>query len=621
MRTADNRMSPHPVIARQNILICLGFGLVLILNATSAEATGISAMGLALAKPFAVLSGRTRSAQSPLSISDARHYRLAFSAVAAGHWDDAEVEAGRVSDKLLQGEVLAARYLSPDYKPQYDELSAWLMRYAELPQATSIYRLAQALRPDGAMLQPPLSRQPGMNAGVSAPRLPGVDRLSRIRLTGTYSGDDARRVNCFVTALSSHLRDDAAVTARRLLDTSPAVTLLEPQDLSTVQAHVAMGLLYDGETGAALRLAGDSLANQPSGEALWTAGLAAYRLERFNEARDHFAAMAALSDAEPWTDSAASFWAARACLKLGWGAEARSWFSRAASHGGTFYGMLAERVDGQAIAAEPPIRLSHAAVGSIAAVPAGRRALALAEIGQTERAQAELGEIDSTDNPALRNSLRLYALQLQLPDLAQRIRIGLTGGDGMASGTGSYPVPRLQPKGGYTTDPALIFAIMRQESRFDPHAESDAGAVGLMQLMPQTAAAISHGSPNAQKENWRLRLRDPQVNVELGQRYVQTLLSSSHVSGNLLMMAAAYNSGPGTLTRWRGDRVETDPLMFVETLPAAETRGFVEQVMTNYWVYQLQMHASTASLSDLAQGKWPVYQPLPPKLMLVADRN
>jgi soluble lytic murein transglycosylase-like protein len=142
---------------------------------------------------------------------------------------------------------------------------------------------------------------------------------------------------------------------------------------------------------------------------------------------------------------------------------------------------------------------------------------------------------------------------------------------------------------------------MRQESGFNPNAMSQAGAVGLMQLMPQTATLVS----GEKKPN----LRDPRVSIAIGQEYIADLLKMDSVGNNLFMLAAAYNAGPGNLQKWKSSSryADDDPLLFIESLPSRETRLFIERVMANYWIYQNRLGQSTATLDAVASGASPIY--------------
>jgi soluble lytic murein transglycosylase-like protein len=198
--------------------------------------------------------------------------------------------------------------------------------------------------------------------------------------------------------------------------------------------------------------------------------------------------------------------------------------------------------------------------------------------------------------------------------LAERMRFaplslraaGLFADRGARHDAALYPVPGWTPTGGFTIDPALVYAFMRQESAFDTHAVSRAGAIGLMQLMPATAAfvgadAVGDGAPDA--------LFDPGLNVELGQRYLRHLLDHDAVKGDLVLLAMAYNGGPGKLGKWqRGVAGADDRLLFIESIPSRQTRLFVQRVLANYWIYQMRLGAPTPSLDALAAGGAPLYK-------------
>ncbi|MBW7910252.1 MAG: lytic transglycosylase domain-containing protein, partial [Alphaproteobacteria bacterium] len=131
------------------------------------------------------------------------------------------------------------------------------------------------------------------------------------------------------------------------------------------------------------------------------------------------------------------------------------------------------------------------------------------------------------------------------------------------------------------------------------------GAQGLMQLMPATARHVARKYGEKLEDG---RLRDPQMNIDLGQKYLAELLGNDVVDNNLFKLAVAYNAGPGKLSRWQQSvRYEDDPLLFIESIPVAETRIFVERVLANYWIYRIKFRQRTTSLDDVAEGNWPIY--------------
>jgi hypothetical protein len=163
--------------------------------------------------------------------------------------------------------------------------------------------------------------------------------------------------------------------------------------------------------------------------------------------------------------------------------------------------------------------------------------------------------------------------------------------------TGLFPVPTYKPADGYRLDQSLLLAFTRTESKFQPGAVSPMGARGLMQLMPATAAQMAGGQPT------QAQLCDPSFNMSLGQKYLEELLAKA--GGGVLQLAAAYNAGPGNVMRWINGK--DDPLMFIETMSAQETRAYVKRVMTYYWMYNRIAGKPSQTLEDTARGYWPHY--------------
>ncbi|HEU5047994.1 MAG TPA: lytic transglycosylase domain-containing protein [Rickettsiales bacterium] len=164
-----------------------------------------------------------------------------------------------------------------------------------------------------------------------------------------------------------------------------------------------------------------------------------------------------------------------------------------------------------------------------------------------------------------------------------------------------YPMPDWKPASGYKLEPALLFAIMRQESAFNPHALSPSGAIGVMQLMPDTAHAM------ARSVRVRGSIGEPAVSMALGQQYVQHLMEMNSIGDNLVYLLAAYNAGPGALEKWQHSIEQKDPLLFIESIPYAATRDYVVNVIGNYWVYSELFGNANFSLSMIAQNEWPLY--------------
>ena len=131
-------------------------------------------------------------------------------------------------------------------------------------------------------------------------------------------------------------------------------------------------------------------------------------------------------------------------------------------------------------------------------------------------------------------------------------------------------------------DPYLIASIIRQESGFEPSTVSNAGAVGIMQIMPAEAAIIATqaGLPAPTREE----LFDPKVNIAIGvAEYAQKL---SALNSNPILAIAAYNAGTDTVGKWIAQTPVDDVDLFVEAIPYAETRLYVKSVSRNRFEYR-----------------------------------
>ncbi|MDO9073169.1 MAG: transglycosylase SLT domain-containing protein [Rubrivivax sp.] len=142
-------------------------------------------------------------------------------------------------------------------------------------------------------------------------------------------------------------------------------------------------------------------------------------------------------------------------------------------------------------------------------------------------------------------------------------------------------------------DAAVLFGLIRQESRFITDARSGVGASGLMQLMPATARWT------AKKVGMDFRpgmVNDPQVNLQLGAAYLKRVLDD--FGGSLAMATAAYNAGPGRPRRWREGGVVMEPAAWAESIPFNETRDYVQKVLANSVAYAALLGTSSPTLKE-----------------------
>lgn len=126
-------------------------------------------------------------------------------------------------------------------------------------------------------------------------------------------------------------------------------------------------------------------------------------------------------------------------------------------------------------------------------------------------------------------------------------------------------------------DPHLVAAVMREESAFNPKAVSPTGALGLMQIMPSTGKVVARGLGKKRFEAKELFI--PDVNIEIGSRYLETLLN--RFNNDIVLAVAGYNAGPVAVSRW-ADTLPSELDEFIESIPYPETRNYAKRVLASY---------------------------------------
>ena len=400
-----------------------------------------------------------------LSPDEIARYQRIFALDERGAWSEADREIALLQDRLLLGHVLAARYLNKAYRTTYAELADWLARYADEPDAKELYALALHRRPAHAAAP----TRPVTATLEAAPPDPGEDEADDA--PGALSPRAA-----LVAQQIRSLADTAPRRAELLLAGPEAKRLLDADSRDELRAAIADAPLAVAKPRGTPEARSDEPA-QPVEH--WRAGLAAWRAGRLGEAAEHFEALVRNPGGSPWAKSAAAFWAARVALRSRRRDHVSYWLGIAAEEPRTFYGLIARRILGidaaLDFAAEPFTALDARAVSSL---EAGRRALALVAVGQRARAAEELRALAQSDSPALLQPLAALADRADLPALSLQLAGALAGADGRYHDRALYPVPRWTPRGGFTVDRALLFALMRQELLFVPRVASAVRCAG-----------------------------------------------------------------------------------------------------------------------------------------------
>ena len=563
---------------------------VFVRNATSA----LTLATMTIACPaFATTSENVRqitkvaSVTTPaLSVKETQIFSAIYAAIENKNW----VEADRLLDNAPKGPMAAmarAELFLAAGSPKADatELQTLLNDAPYLPQAEQLEKMA-------------------VKRGASdLPSLPGTQRFSyRGSAPKRDLPDNVAAANALREKIQQHIKKDDPVSAEAAVEAASAG--LSAEALTELRYRVAWSYYIENDDANARRVAG--IAKASGGEwavqADWVYALSSWRLKKHDDAFVAFDDVARRAENEE-LKSAALFWSARAAMAVKQPQQVQSRLQNAAAHAETFYGLLA----GEALGMEPVAHRwkKHNDKSDWKQLSNNENvkvAVGLAAIGkddladQTIRHQAKIGSPEQHDALArLAGTLGLPATQLWMGHYGPR------GRD--AEMLSRYPYPNWTPAGGWRVDPSLAYAHALQESQFKTSVISPAGARGLMQVRPGTAQDM------ARDKGMAFRAADldrPAMNLEYGQSYMEKLRDMNATGGLLPKVIAAYNAGPAPVIRWNSEiKDQGDPLLFMESIPYWETRGYVAIILRNYWIYEGQKGTNGGSMTGMAQYLWP----------------
>lgn len=525
-------------------------------------------------------------APTVLSKSEQNAYSEIYAAIRAQKWEDASKLLEKMPTGPMTAMARAELYLAPN-SPKVDgtQLQALLQSAPYLPQAEQLENMA---------------RKRGADA---LPDRPGIRRFSWLGGAPKRDLPDNIASDSLRSELQTFIKNDDPMSAERLLESKAGQ--LSADALTELRYRVAWSYYIENDDMSAKRLA--AIARAGGGEwgtqAAWAYGLASWRLKDYSaafEAFDVVSRHAANDDLK----AAGLFWSARAAMAAKQPQQFQPRMQNAAQLPETFYGLLASESLGMDPIARKAAKVSKLDWNSLKGQQNAILAVSLTEIGQTKladetlRHQAKIGDAAQHANLAqLAGSLNLASTQFWMGHYGPS--------RDQSSAMARYPMPNWEPTGGWRVPPALVYAHTLQESSFKTDVISSAGARGLMQVRPGTAGdfARARGIGFAASE-----LDRPSVNLEYGQSYLEKLRDMPATGGLLPKVIAAYNAGPTPVTRWNTEiRDNGDPLLFIESIPYWETRGYVSIILRNYWIYEMRENKASGSMNGLAQYLWPKF--------------
>lgn len=519
------------------------------------------------------------------SSKDRQNFAAIFAAIDGKNW----AEAARLIDGVPAGPMKsmarAELYLAAGSpKVEVAQLEELLQEAPWLPQAEQLERMA-------------------IKRGASVlPQRPGTRRFSFL---GSAPKRDLPGSAPTAAALRSQIQelikaDNPSEAEALLIDQSAT---LDAAGLAELRYRVAWSYYIENDDANAQRVAAEGrlAAGEWGIQSEWVHGLANWRLGNHREAFSSFDKVSRMAGNDELR-SAALFWSSRAAMASRQPQQVQPRLQAAARLQETFYGLLASEALGMEPVARKTMRYHAGDWKQLGQTENVRTAVTLAAIGKESLAEEALRHQARIGNPAHHAALAQVAGALNLP--ATQLWMGHYGPSGQKlDPMMRYPYPNWTPAGGWRIDPSLVYAHSLQESAFRTSVVSGAGARGLMQVKPSTAQEMARARGDFISAS---DLDRPSVNLEYGQSYIEKLRDMNATGGLLPKVIAAYNAGPAPLSRWNSEiRDNGDPLLFIESIPFWETRGYVSIVLRNYWMYEIQRGKNGGSMKGLAQYLWP----------------
>ncbi len=532
-----------------------------------------------------------------LSDSDASLYSQIFTLQDSEKFSAAEKLQRQLSDPILMGEVLYQKYFSKTYTTKGAEAKSWLDKYFDMPGAARMEKLAARKKARAKKAVVPAM----LSGGLSI-----ENAQSETWTEKQYSGAIDKKITKFKKAI----RSGSTKTARNILEDKTFRKKLMESDYGRLAGRLSYVYYTNGEFELAKKW-GFVAADADSEYGLWTMGLLYFKEQKFKESEKYFGRILDLPQINNARKTEAAFWAGRAADFNDDTSAARKYWKIAAAHPMAFYGALAATMMGDVPEYEFfEQEFTDDDVEELRRDKYGKIALALLQVNRKDRAEEYLKymmspKVSDRSLHAINSVATAYVLPRVSIVVSGIIRDrGILEIDEDVIYTAQYPLPDWEPMGGWSIDRALLLAVTKQESGFRRGVKSGAGAKGVMQLMPGTAKRIARANKVKMSD---IDMSNPEHNMFLGQQHIVDLLMHPNVNNNIIKMLAAYNAGMGSVVKFEKSFSTDDPLLYIESFPAYETRGYIKRVMANLWLYRARLNQPLTTLKALADSEWPLY--------------
>ena len=503
----------------------------------------------------------------------------------------------QLSDPILKNEILYQRYFSKTYHTKSAEVKSWMDKYNDMPGATRMEKLSKLKK-----VSVKSARVPNMLTGG----LSIETAQSETWTAKEYSGSVGKKITKFKKAI----RSGSTKTARTILEDKSFKKKLTESDYGRLAGRLAYVYYTNGEYELSKKW-GFVASDAESEYGLWAMGLLYFKEEKYKESEKYFGRILKLKQINNARKTEAAFWAGRAASMRGDADKANEYWTIAATHPMAFYGALAATMMGNVPEYEFfEQEFTEEDIDELRGDRYGKMALALLQVNRRERAEEYLkymmtAKVSDRSLHAINAIATAFGLSRVAILASGVIRDrGILEIDDDVIYSAQYPLPDWEPMGGWSIDRALLLAIIKQESGFRTGAKSGAGANGVMQIMPGTAKLVARANKVKMSD---IDMSNPEHNMFLGQQYIVDLLMHQNINNNIIKMLAAYNAGMGSVVKFEKSFTTDDPLLYLESFPAYETRGYIKRVMANLWLYRARLGQPLTTLKALADSEWPLY--------------